>query len=345
MVKKVVEQTQIVCDICGEYSTTSTKNIYRCSKCNKDLCSLCMKRCKKCLTYLCPEHIYSLNNDGYCINCYEKIKIKKQIRESNFKIELDPPKSQVFKNIIEFLEGCMDEVECEIKDNKFIINAIDFSRISLITLYIPLSEFNQFDHKTNHLLFNLELKDFKSALINLESDESIQIIREKGQIICSISNHLDLTREISFIDTKNEIEVLPLENLEKIAYPVKIPLDSKKLRNILLESHRWAEVLSIESTPGNILTLKTETHLGPQYKASYKVNPSFYKNNVKANYSSSFLTHFTTLNPDYIEFVELAFNEENPLRIKLGFLNKFAVLTMYLAPRVDEESELNKEEN
>lgn len=160
---------------------------------------------------------------------------------------------------IESFSGLVDEVEFRINENNIQIDIMDPSKICLIKIIFGTDNYTFFDNGK----LGINLEDLKKVLVCNAGDQSTATLlfgQEKLFItIRSKKYKSEIKRTLGGLDI--EIGEIPLDSLERIAYPFEFSLTKEKFEYTLKNLGVYSEVIGIHVN-NNTITFDESGQLG-----------------------------------------------------------------------------------
>jgi proliferating cell nuclear antigen len=260
-------------------------------------------------------------------------------------LKLKLENSKILKDLIESLSGIIDETEIKVKDDAFIIRAMDPSRIALLEFKMEKEHFDEWENGDTHKL-GLNLDDLNKILKRSRSGDSLEIHHEKGGhkvkiIMEKNGNTRKRTFTLALLDI--DIEEIPMDNLLAIEYPSDFVIDPDFIVEAMKDAEIYSEIMNFKAKEGEGLVFESSGQIG---ELIYELMPddlieSDLKGEALGSYSINFLKSILKLS-GITEKLSIALKTDHPIKMVFWILEG-GQLNYFLAPRV-EESDFEDEE-
>jgi proliferating cell nuclear antigen len=270
-----------------------------------------------------------VNEDGYA--------------NEGFTMKLD--NSKVIKGIVDTLSSIIDETEFLVDPDKFVIQAMDPSRICLLNLTMRSEVFDEFEcGKLTKIGLNLD--DLSKIMKRATSNDSIELgfdpARNKMKVIMEREGtSKKRTFSLSILDI--DMEEIPMDNLNAIEYPSSFKIDPAFLIEAIKDAEIYSEILKLKVIEGEGLTFSSSGQIGEMV---YSLNlddllGTDFNGKGKGQYSLVFLKSIMKISK-ITEMLEISLKTDHPLKFEFTLLEGGDML-YYLAPRV-EDTEFDDED-
>lgn len=271
-------------------------------------------------------------------------KRKKQTKLDGFHLKLD--NSRIFKGVVAALVNIIDETHIVLTPNKMEISAMDPSRICFLKYEIERSIFDLFNCDEEYLV-PINLFDFEKILRRASDKDSIELIFdvEQQKIKVRLQREGGRVRTFSLRLIDIEYEEIPFENFEGVEQYAFFNVEATEFEDLLKDAELYSEVLEINAkenedeencviftSSGQIGELEAE--LGEEELLNLKIDKKSF-----ASYSTTFLKAFMKLS-SVTENLKMEYATNSFLKMFFDIIEGSKV-TVYLAPRVDQEGELD----
>lgn len=234
-----------------------------------------------------------------------------------------------------------NDVIVQIKKTKMEICQMDKSHIALVHAQLESNEFIEYNYEKDELFCFEYNKQLKTYLKNLKSDNCIIEINfaQKTYSIIAIQNNIE-TR-FNDILQNYEVDDINVENMDYMLYDNKYNISVELLNQIV---NCKSEIIQIKQSENSLQLSADEQVFTINNKSNFDVNVYF------AQYfmSKLLIAHSELFNKQSKLFknatIELNYKSETSLKAVIKFDELHFVITYYIAPRVDEESESEQEE-
>lgn len=246
--------------------------------------------------------------------------------------------SKIFKTIIGTLSGIIDETEVIVTPEKFIIKAMDPSRISLLKLTVKNTDFDEYlcDVSTK-VAFNLG--DMEKIFKRASSDDEIELNYEKHNNKIRIKMTREgstKTRTFTLALLDLDMEEIPMENLLAIEYPSSWVIDADFLVEALKDAEIYSEIIEMKAEELNGLIMQSSGQIGEMtYQLGFDDLMSYDLNGSSTGaYSIVFLKSVLKI-ASITEKLEVSLKTDHPIKMQFDLLEG-GELIQFIAPRVED---------
>ena len=245
-----------------------------------------------------------------------------------------------FFKFIEAIEKYTDEIELVFENREFSISFMDMSRIMLCKCSKSLDNSHGAE-LLERMVFGINTKDFMTILRTRKYD-----LKELEMIFDNTKDYIELIKtsekynshiKKTLVKLDLELELVPMDNLNKIEYPSKVKFPTKFLDDFFYESSNYSEIVEIEINDDIGLSFKESGVIG---NSEYLIKNKYcneIEGNEKGNYSYTYLTPIKPLLPILTgSDITLNLKSDQPIKLELYLSSLDIDFLMFLAPRVDE---------
>ncbi len=245
-----------------------------------------------------------------------------------------------FFKFIEAIEKYTDEIELVFENREFSISFMDASRIMLCKCSKSLDN-SHGSELLERMVFGINTKDFMTILRTRKSDKKELELTFDNQkdyielIKTSEKYNSKIEKTLNLLDL--DLELVPMDNLNKIEYPSKVEFPIKTLDDFFYESSNYSEIVEIEINDAIGLSFKESGGIGNSEYLIEKEYCSYINGNQKGAYSYTFITPIKLLLPILKDSdITLNIKNDHPIKLELYLLSLDIDFLVFLAPRVDE---------
>ena len=271
---------------------------------------------------------------------------KKKPKEEFAEFQIKKESSKIMKTIIETLSSIIDETKIRVTPNEFIITAMDPSKICLLQLVLSKEHFDEYNCNNGKCEIGLNLDDLDKILKRSTSSDMLEFLfKEQDQKlrIKMKREEKERTRSFSLNLLDVEIEEVPIDNLLKIEHNSTFNIDPHLLLEALKDAQIYSDILNIKAkvdqlifeSYGQIGEMVYELGIDDLIEANLEEE-------CVGSYSITFLKSILKI-ASITEKLEIALKTDHPLKMTFELLEG-GELQYFLAPRVNQEDDLDTEE-
>lgn len=245
----------------------------------------------------------------------------------------------LIRKCIEAITSIIDEAEFELNPDNVSIVCMDASRIALIELKLGEDCFSQIEHD-KQIKIGFNAQDLAKIMVRISNPEnsSLEFDTENRTIkITATENGRKRTFKLSQIST--DIEEVPIGNLEQIEYDNSVSLLSSDLLDVLKDCEIYSEIFTIKTFEPNVFNVKSIGQIG-EAEVELEIDGKEFTEtdcSFSNKYFKDLLSKLSNVK------AELFFTKGTPafLHFETG---EDSYLNAWIAPRVDEEEEIDDTE-
>jgi len=253
-----------------------------------------------------------------------------------FSLTLEKENGNILKTIVNVLSEIINETDITISPKEFYIEAMDYSRISLLRIKIPKTGF--FEYKCPKKItigINLEMLDkilarsSKTDELNLSLDDTELVVKmrrdDQARVRTFKLKTLDLGRE-----------PIDLTTVESIEYLNTITMSAQILNEAIKDAEIYSEVLDIQTNEKGI-KCQSVGQMGEMiYDLDKELLIDYESSEIsQSSYSTTFLKNILKLSV-IAPNVKLKMKTDHPLKIEFDIESMGGECLIFLAPRVEE---------
>jgi len=251
--------------------------------------------------------------------------------------------AKYFRDVLKGLQLCgLDEATFQVTPEGLFFKAMDSSRVALVQLELPKCAFYEFE-AAEEKRFTVNLEHLvKNTFKNIYKDDKVSLELTEDKLVVILRSDLDREFKVPLLENP-EPEELPEP---KIAFNCMAKVTVEGLKKILNDAETEAVTLVANH---DCLTFKAVSDYdvysvvlekGDQHLLDLETK----EDSVKAAYSSEWLRSFVKALKPLVEFVEIFYATDMPMRLRVD-LKSGGALTFWLAPRIEVEEEPIKQES
>jgi len=260
-----------------------------------------------------------------------------------FKIKLK--NVQKIKTVIEILSNIIEETEIKVDPKKFIIQAMDPSRICLLKILLRKEDFDIYECENDHQIC-LNLCDLTKIMKRASLKDNIEFIYENDSNIIKIKmsregSTRNRTFSLSLLDL--EFEEIPLDSLLKIQYNSTWIIYPDILEEAIKDAEIYDDTFNIKAFEKKI-TLSAFGTIGEmlyEFGTDDLIDLKI-EDEATVTYSLDFLKNILKIAP-ITEEMECSIKTDHPFKLKF-ILKEGGEILYFLAPRVKDENEYDDDE-
>lgn len=244
----------------------------------------------------------------------------------------DPTNATKFATLFQNLKVFTQEVFIVLEEEKFYIQCMDTSHISMLEISIDKSWFNTYSIDKADT-FGISTILLNKVFHTYKQGQSIEIHLEHDglHVYYLTGNKKDKVFKLKLMDIDSETLGIPEQE-----YKVSIHIETKAIKSIFDELSLFSDSTTIHCTPERIGfnasndMCETCTNITNEQAVSYEV-----KNEVQVIFNLKYLQLFCQFNK-LSDKVHIYMSDDLPLRFEYK-LDETSYISFYLAPKIDDE--------
>jgi proliferating cell nuclear antigen PCNA len=254
----------------------------------------------------------------------------------------NPQKAECFASLFQHIRVFTDNVNIIFEKDRFYMQTMDSSKISILEISIPSDWFDVYEHKeANSITLGMNTSILFKILNSRDKTQQINIVyNNSDDKLCfhfTSDNKAEFDKhfEISLMDIDMEMMSIP-----EIEYQAEFTLGSHNFANIIHQLEMFGDSLDINCSEDKILLCASSNEQGKMFVEIKIDDLSEFTIDEGESVELSFslkLLHNICLYNKISKEIELKFSNNYPLKIIYKLIgHENASMVFYLAPKINE---------
>lgn len=240
------------------------------------------------------------------------------------KLRLEDP--AIFSKAIDLISELVMEVKIKVNEFGLSIVAIDPANVSMVSLRVPKTAFNEFEVEEEVLGVNLE--NLKKILRRCGKTGILNLARNENNLEIIIEDKIKRTFNLNLIEVEGEDKEFPAH----LEFSSKVEINSADLTDSLEDALIVSDACSFKIEEGKFVVEAKELNSARSEFSSDEVKIE--AEDCHSRYSLEYLQKFMKAGKQF-PVTHLNFSNDHPLRV--DFTSDHLTLSFLLAPRIETE--------